>query len=522
MKKSFYLLRLNTIVIGTILCGVIACSKNDVSDASDSSGDDSSSSSTTSGTVQIDSSFTTGTAEGSTKTGYNIDDVLDSSFTLTNTVTITFGNSVTINNPLNGNGVIVTTSGNNVIVNATVAGVAYKLSGSTSSGSFKIYSDKKYELILDGVSITNSSGPAINIQSKKTSFIVLSDNSTNTLTDGATYVSTVDSEDIKGTIFSEGQLVFSGSGNLAVTGNYKHAICSDDYIHIHSGNITATSAVKDAIHTNDAFIMDNGTVKLTSADDGIQVDAGYAIVNDGTLTISSVGKGITADNEDKDASVTPYVVINGGAINVTSSANEGIESKGDLTINNGNITVKTSDDGINAEDNIYINGGHIYSYATNNDGIDANGLMTITGGIVVAVGTKQPEASFDCDARTFKITGGMIVGVAGATSGPTANVSTVHSVVMGSGTSGQIIHIEDGNSNEVMTFKAPESFSTLIYASSKLKASTTYKVYTGGSVSNGTDFNGLYLSGSYSGGTSSTSFTTTSMVTQIGGSISRG
>lgn len=517
MQRPFSLFRLNSLLVAVIICSMASCSKNDIQSDTSANG---STSATTGSTITIDSTFTTGTAEGSTETGYDVSDIVDSSFTLSNTVTINFGSTVTINNPLEGSGVTVTTNGNNVTVNATVGGVAYKLSGSTTNGSFKVYSDKKYELILNGVSITNTSGPAINIQSKKTTFIVLNDNTTNTLTDGSTYTTSVNDEDQKSALFSEGQLIFSSNGNLTVTGNYKHAICSDDYIRIRSGNITAISTVKDAIHTNDAFIMDNGTVQLTSADDGVQVDAGYVIINNGTLTVSSKGKGITADNEEEDASVTPYVVINGGTINITSSVNEGIESKGNLTVNNGYITTKTYDDGINADKNIYINGGHIYSYATDNDAIDANGLMTITGGITVAIGAQQPEASFDCDARTFKITGGMLVGVAGATSGPTANVCTIHSVVMGSGTSGQLIHIEDASGNEAMTFKAPRSYSTLIYASSKLKANTTYKVYTGG-VASGTDFNGLYLSGSYSGGTSTSSFTTTNMVTQIGGSISK-
>ncbi|MBS1919700.1 MAG: carbohydrate-binding domain-containing protein [Bacteroidetes bacterium] len=508
MKKSLNLSPLSTLFICVSIFYLSACSKSDLVESITPS--------------TIDSSFTNGTAEGSTETGYDEDDLVETSFTLSNTVTITYGSSVSVNNPLDGNGVTITLDGNNVVVNASVVGVAYEVSGSTANGSLKIYSDKKYKLVLNGASIKSTDRPALNIQSKKTTFVVVADNSENTLADAATYTSVTSGEDAKAAFFSEGQIVFSGSGSLTVTGNYNHAIASDDYIHIRSGKLNLTSNVKDAIHANDAFIMDNGTVTLTSADDGVQVDAGHAIVNNGTLNITSVGKGITADNEDEDSTVTPYVVINGGTINVTSSANEGIESKGDLTINSGNIVTKTTDDGINATDNIYINGGRIYSYATDNDAIDANGTITITGGIIVAAGAREPEASFDCDTRTFKITGGMMVGVAGATSAPSASASTIHSLVAGSGTSGQIIHIEDSNGNEVMTFKAPESFSTLIYASSKLKASTTYKIYTGGSVSSGTDFNGLYLSGSYSGGTISTTFSTTSVVTQIGGSISRG
>ena len=69
----------------------------------------------------------------------------------------------------------------------------------------------------------------------------------NYLADASSY-STVTGEDEKGCFFSEGQLIFSGTGALTVTGNYKHGICSDDYVRLRSGsNITVASAVKDGI-----------------------------------------------------------------------------------------------------------------------------------------------------------------------------------------------------------------------------------------------------------------------------------
>lgn len=494
-----------------------ACSKSDlISDSTTTTGSSSSSSS-----GSIDSTFTTGTAEGNTDSAYNADDLLANS-TFNSTVTITFGTSVTISNPLSGSGVTITQSGSDVTITSTVSGVAYVVAGTTTNGSVKLYSDNKYKLTLNGANITNSDGPAINIQSKKRGFIVLADGTTNTLTDGSTYATATNDEDQKGTLFAEGQIIFSGTGSLTAKGNYKHAIASDDYIRVISGTITVSSATKDAIHTNDAFIMDNGTLSLTSSDDGIQVDEGYIVINNGTINVTAAGKGITASYDESDATITPYVTINGGTINVTSTGNEGIESKSILTINNGNITTKTTDDGMNAGKKLYINGGRIYVYSTGNDAIDSNGTLTITGGIVVAIGSKSPEASFDCDANTFKITGGMIVGIAGATSGPTTSVSTIYSVVMGSGSANQIMHVESSDGTEVFTFLAPTSYSTLIYASSKLSSGKTYNVYTGGSVSSGTNFNGLYTSGSYSGGSLSTTFTPTSKVTQLGGSISRG
>lgn len=465
----------------------------------------------------LSTSVGSGTAEGSAETGENTDDLLANS-TFPSVVSINFGSSVSITNPLSST-VTITQNGQDVIINSTATGVEFQLSGTTTNGSVKIYSDKKFKITLNNVSITNNDGPALNIQSKKRAFIELAAGSVNNLTDAATYATS--SEDQKGTIFSEGQLIFVGTGTLNVKGNYKHGIASDDYIRISSGNITVTGAVTDGIHTNDAFIADGGTVKITAASDGIEVEEGYAIINDGNFTLTTGDDGIAASYEGTDATIVPYVNINGGTLNIKSSKGEGIESKGVLTINKGDITLNTYDDALNAGKAIYINGGNIYAYATNNDAIDSNGTLTVTGGIIVAIGANQPEASFDCDARTFKITGGTLIGIAGATSGPSSN-STVRSVVMGSGPANSIIHIEAADGTEALTFLAPKAYSTLIFASPKLKASTSYSVYTGGSVTDGTAFNGLYSAGTYNKGTkSSVSFTTTGVLTQTGGSISR-
>ena len=59
-------------------------------------------------------------------------------------------------------------------------------------------------------------------------------------------------------------------------------------------------------------------------------------------------KGIAA-TYDTDKTIDPYLTINGGNININSTGGEGIESKSVLTINNGTITTKTTDDGLRPE-----------------------------------------------------------------------------------------------------------------------------------------------------------------------------
>ncbi|GAB3999176.1 hypothetical protein GCM10028807_48650 [Spirosoma daeguense] len=474
--------------------------------------------STSSTSIVIDSVSTLSSAkEGNTDVAANVDDLLANS-TFSSTVTINFGTSVSISNPLAGKGVTITETNGDVVITATASEVAYVLSGTTANGSVKIYSDKKFKLTLNGVNITNADGPAINIQSGKRVFVVLADNTNNTLTDGATYAASA-TEDMKATFFSEGQLIFSGNGNLSVKGNYKHAICSDDYVRLISGNITITSAVSDGVHTNSAFIADGGKITITSAsNDGIQCEKGYVVINNGTFNINVVDKGLSA-SYDTDATIDPYMTINGGTINVTSSAGEGIETKSILTINGGTITSKSKDDGINAGKFIYINGGVVYAYATSNDGIDSNGKITVTGGKVIAVGSTAPEEGFDCDRNTFKVTGGILVGIGGATSQPTASVSTQASVMLGSGTQNQLIHLQSSDGAETLTFLIPRTYATMLFSSPKLKVSKGYKVFTGGSVTNGISVNGLYLSGTYIPGTQGTTFTMSSMLTKVGGNV---
>lgn len=517
--KPLKLLKLffSGIIILSIMT-MTACSSDDdtVTETEDTTTDTDGSTSTSSSTI-TDTNYTA-TAEGNTDTAENADDLLvNSTFSLN--VSIAFnGSSATITNPYENLGVTITQSNGDVTVNSTIAGVAYTVSGTTTSGSLKIYSDSKFKLELNNVTITNNDGPAINIQSEKRVFFVVADGTTNSLTDGSSYSIPTD-EDGKGTIFSEGQLVFSGTGTLNVKANYKHAIVSDDYIRVIDGTYNITGTVTDGFHTNEAFIADGGTFNITASSDGIECEEGYIVINDGNFTLKTADDGIAA-SYDTDTTIDPYLTINGGTINITSTAGEGIESKSKLTINNGTITINTYDDSLNAASAIYINGGTIFTKSTNNDSIDSNGTITITGGRTIAVGSTAPEGGFDNDKNTFKITGGTVIGIGGTTSLPSSSASTQRSVMLGSGAANKIIHIESADKTEALTFLIPQNYNTMLYSSAKLAASTTYNIYTGGIVSNGTSVNGLYTTGTYSGGTLASTFSTgTSLVTQVAGTV---
>jgi len=209
------------------------------------------------------------------------------------TITITYsGTSASYSGTL-PKGVEVKINGGHVVVSSTKGKVRYRLQGTTSNGSFKIADmgedNKKLILELYGVNITNPMGAAINIQSGKAVYVKLQQGKDNYLKDGAVYMKS-ENEDMKGTFFSEGQLLFSGAGSLTVTSVGGHAICSDDYIRIRQnvGRITVKSA-KDGFNTNDRFVMYGGNVTIDSKDEGISVGKGDFSQYGGSLSITTSG-----------------------------------------------------------------------------------------------------------------------------------------------------------------------------------------------------------------------------------------
>ena len=114
--------------------------------------------------------------------------------------------------------ITVTQEGAHLTIHTTAAGLKFVLSGQSGDASFKLYSERKACIVLNGVDLTNPQGPVINSQLKKRSFIDLAAHTVNTLTDGATYVK-VQGEDQRGCIFAEGKLCLSGAGHLYVNAN---------------------------------------------------------------------------------------------------------------------------------------------------------------------------------------------------------------------------------------------------------------------------------------------------------------
>lgn len=400
--------------------------------------------------------------------------------------------------------VTVTEKSGVVTVNSMIKHVEYVLSGS-GTGQLNIYSDYKLKLALNGLSLTCSDGPAINNQSHKRTFVVLE--GANTLADGTTYATS--DEDRKAALFSEGQLIFSGSGALTVTGNYKHAVASDDYVRVVSGTLNLTAKVSDGIHANDGVIFNGGATTIVAADEGIQCDSATIAVAGGSLAVTAVNKGIKALGDISISGGDVLVIAGtnsstyappgpgGGPGGDSSSGAEGIESKAAMTISGGRVFVQATDDAINSGGDLTISGGYVCAYSTGNDGIDANGDCYIKGGVVYAIGARSPEVAIDAnseDRKQLYVQGGTIVAIGGLESGASLTQSCYQA---SSWTANKWYALTVGS--DTFCFLTPASGGTTLVVSAASKPS----MKSGVSVTSGTSiFNEMGAIGAaFSGGT---------------------
>ena len=146
---------------------------------------------------------------------------------------------------------------------------------------FRSADEEKVKILLDGVSISNSSGPAILVNDAKKCIIELVDGTESVLSDGAK------DKVNDGVIFSNDTLKIKGGGSLKINANNAHGIASDDDIVIDGGNFDITSK-KSGIFAHDDITINDGNFSIKGGTNGIKskgtmnINGGYAVLSGGT------------------------------------------------------------------------------------------------------------------------------------------------------------------------------------------------------------------------------------------------
>lgn len=419
----------------------------------------------------------------------------------------------------------------------------YYLTGTLSDGSIIVKADSdsgKVRLVLDNVTIKNSTGPAIACYSADD--LVIESVGENYLEDGTTYSSDLD-EDVRGAIYSKDDLSFTGDGSLTLVANYEDGIVGKDDLKFNSGTYKIT-AKDDAIRGKDSVYIVGGTFALKSGGDAIKSTnettdgKGFVLIEKGVFDITVAAKGIKATNSiliydgtyninstDDSIHSNNYVGIIGGTYNIASGDDgihadvelivdggtikiaksyEGLEAQ-KITINGGDISVVSSDDGINAGGGadsssrnrpgannfntstacvLEINGGTVYVNASG-DGVDSNGYIYFNGGTVTVDGpTNNGDGALDSEYGII-MSGGEVIAVGASgmaetlgSSSSIYNVSIYFSSTLAAGTK---VEIKNSVNETVISHTSAKTFAHLAAGTAKFQNGETYTVYVNGS-----------------------------------------
>jgi len=129
---------------------------------------------------------------------------------------------------------------------------------------------------------------------------------------------------------------------------------------------------------------------------------------------------------------------------------------------------------------IVIAGGNLYVKASG-DGIDANGTLEITGGYTVVCGPTQGDtATLDYD-RSATITGGTFIGTGASGMAQTFSSSEqgVVAVSVGNQSAGTKIVLKDKSGNIIIEHSPELNFAVVILSSPDIKKGETYAITVG-------------------------------------------
>ena len=168
---------------------------------------------------------------------------------------------------------------------------------------------------------------------------------------------------------------------------------------------------------------DNATPDVDTSNAG----ANLILEGENTVTGSYVAKIFKdKDGEKKlwkqDGAIYSYMSLNvyGPGSLTLNADNEGLDTELHLTVNGGDITILSGNDGINTnEDNVSvttINAGTLRIVAglgAEGDGIDSNGYLVINGGTVISAAKPHSDSGLDSSCGSF-IHGGTVVALGAA------------------------------------------------------------------------------------------------------------
>ena len=181
-------------------------------------------------------------------------------------------------------------------------------------------------------------GTLLQVNKAQEVVISLTEGSQNALTESQAS----DDEKVKATIHSQVPLTLNGTGNLTLTALTKNALEVEDDLKVLGGTYTVKAA-NHGFKAEGALAIEAATLTIEAGKDGLHAEhdetteGANISLNPTQLSIAATEDGVDAGNE---------LTIKGGTITVSQSE-EGLEARVIRQLG-GDVTIKSSDDGVNA------------------------------------------------------------------------------------------------------------------------------------------------------------------------------
>lgn len=341
--------------------------------------------------------------EGVKDSPSSADGIKDSlSSTLTEGTAIQLGESITID----GEGA----TASDQTVRITQAGT-YLISGTLEDGQIQVEvgNQEEVNLVLNETQISSTTGaPILITQSAKTT-ITLMEGTQNVIShqmvmnDGEEV-----SKEEKAAIFSQDDLMITGTGSLTVDAKTYNGVVSQDDLVIEGGNFVIESA-NHGLKGKDSVVIEEGTFKMTTKGDAIQSDQeadeekGFITIRGGDFDLVAEQDGIQAQTKLVIEGGTFKIETGGGyeagavkettsqppfnrgasatAETATTPSAKGLKAGQELVIEGGSLTINSADDALHTNGSLWMNGGEV-TLSTGDDGLHADETVEVNGGTV--------------------------------------------------------------------------------------------------------------------------------------------
>ena len=392
------------------------------------------------------------------------------------------GDAAAVNITMTGNGTrgmkcdsTLTATAGTIDINCSGEPWAY---GTTDTTNVKC-AKADYAFILNGANIkcTTSKDEAEGIHSEGTVLI----------SDGTLTLNTFDHG-----IKCDGNMdITGGTINFTIPGEASKAIKPDGNLHITGGTITGTvSGGGEKYNDNSASgaacikgkgnaVIDGGTLNLTATGTGGKGMNfnGTLTINDGNITVKTTGSKYGSSGSGSGpggGGWNPWGPGSGDTNSDGTSSPKGIRAEGNITVNGGTITVSATGgegaEGIESKAIMYIKGGYI-DVTSYDDALNSTSHMYFTGGYTYAVATGND--AIDSNGNMY-LSGGYVF-CCGSEEGLDANSEGGYKVYIQSGASLMAI---GGNMGAI---ESGASISQTCY-SGTASANTWYALYSGNNV----------------------------------------